>query len=991
MKKLHRGITSFARCAIFMTAAGVSLLMASAQNLSTDSLPSIGAPPAQPGDETWSFINDLKAPLWGNGLGWGPHAAAAGEADLSRGIRVDAKFPDPTGVLKTAYADLDDFCSAGKIATGGPFTIETTKAETPVFEAYRIEVTAERCRIIAADTEGIRRGVFKVQDMMRSAGGPFLQLGTVERKPFIKSRISRCFFGPIKRAPRYRDELMDDVDYYPDQYLNRLAHDGVNGLWLTVEFHDLVATRFTPDAAKDATRRLAKLRRVATQCRRYGIRIYIFTIEPRAWCSGGNNPARFDNEKKVLGNYPELGGGRRGSAVYFCPMTETAQEYLYEVVNKIFKEIPELGGIINISHGERSTTCLSSLPCQNPWESGKVNCTRCSTKAPWEILYASLSAMERGMRDAAPDAELISWHYMGNSHHADWVYEIPAHTPKGVVLQLQFESGVTKTQFGKKLQGGDYWLATPGPSLQFERQAEIARDHGTPVSAKIQTGCSHEVASIPYVAAPSMIYRKFTAMHRLGVSHTMLGWYFGNYPGLMIKAAGELSFNPLPENEDDFLRRLASVYWKAGDVPKVVAAWKYFAEGYGNYPLHNMLGYYGPMHDGPVWPLLLKPVDLPLSPTWQIGSSATLKPWPPSGDRIGECLWAGGSWVKHSMEDVLTLEENVELCRRMSVSWDKGVALLHELESTYRNDPERILDMGVAAALGIQFRSGYNILNFYLLRERMLRMEGRERLDILKQLGDILREELELDKHLLKLCEKDSRLGFHSEAEGYKYFPAKIRWRMRQLEAVLAKDLPEIKNQICDDKLLFPEYTGKKPAGLAAYAVRATAPLWSKPEFDIPPDLKWQPCIYGAGTSPVQWAAAYDADAIYIIASDPADTNQSANASTLVGMTVKIEARRLWPCAGFTFDLGAKNKTEEDVRMVKASGRLHAVVRIPFNSFWWADEPAHPVRVDVQIKRRGKGDSSWCPKNPLVHRLVFGSANPADLGWLFFDSDTGLK
>jgi len=49
-----------------------------------------------------------------------------------------------------------------------------------------------------------------------------------------------------------RDELMDDVDYYPGQYLNRLAHEGVNGLWLTVEFRDLIATTYTPEAGKDA-------------------------------------------------------------------------------------------------------------------------------------------------------------------------------------------------------------------------------------------------------------------------------------------------------------------------------------------------------------------------------------------------------------------------------------------------------------------------------------------------------------------------------------------------------------------------------------------------------------------------------------------------------------------------------------------------------------------------------------------------------------------
>lgn len=58
----------------------------------------------------------------------------------------------------------------------------------------------------------------------------FLPIGALERQPWLRNSISRCFFAPIKRPPLNRDELTD-VDYYPDAYLDRLAHEGVNGLW----------------------------------------------------------------------------------------------------------------------------------------------------------------------------------------------------------------------------------------------------------------------------------------------------------------------------------------------------------------------------------------------------------------------------------------------------------------------------------------------------------------------------------------------------------------------------------------------------------------------------------------------------------------------------------------------------------------------------------------------------------------------------------------
>jgi hypothetical protein len=761
-----------------------------------------------------------------------------------------------------------------------------------------------------------------------------------------------------------RDELMDDINYYPDQYLNRLAHEGVNGLWLTVEFRDLVSTPFTPEAGKEAPRRLAKLRRTVEQCLRYGIRTYIFCIEPRAW----------DADAPVLKSHPELvGASTWGERFFFCPSSNAGSKYLYESVNTIFKAVPELGGMINVSVGERPTICLA--------ENGEIKCPRCSDKAPWEVLSESLTAMEQGMHDAAPYAELISFIYLpqpqrfdtGDSYDlGDWVYEIAAHIPKGVILQFNFESGVTKTEFGKLLVGGDYWISAPGPSSRFSRIAEIARANGTEVSAKIQTGNSHEVATVPYVPVPSLLYQKFSAMKSLDVSHTMLCWYFGSYPGLMNKAAGELSFDPFPKDENTFLHHLAGIYWRKEDEYKVVDAWKAFSEGYKNYPLTNLFQYYGPMADGPVWPLFLRPMDTPLSPTWQIGSSRTLKPWPPSGDRIGECIG-----------DVLTLSETVELTRRMSTAWDRGVSILNGIEHHYQNEPERILDIGVARALGIQFRSGYNILKFYLLREEMLRMEGKERLDILKQLIHIIHEEIDLDTQLLKLCEKDSRLGFHSEAEGYKYFPEKIRWRMQQLQNLLANDVPEMEKIILNDELLFPEYTGKKPGGPFAFSVPSGSSLWSGSGLIFPEGLSWQSFDSGPGKSTARWAASYDAEALYIIVMDSLAADHSSQLSSVSTMEVRIEPQRLFPTKHFVFRLQGE-KPEKAVRLLEDSTTWHVIARIPLERIGLVSNSLHPLRMNVQVKNRYGETSSWRPNNPVTSRLILESENPADLGWLLF-------
>jgi hypothetical protein len=592
--------------------------------------------------------------------------------------------------------------------------------------------------------------------------GPFLPIGVIDRHPWLKNRISRCFFGPIKRPPLNRDELMDDIDYYPDPYLDRLAHEGVNGLWLTIRFRDLCETALT-EAPPNAEKRLAKLRRTVDKCLRYGIKTWVFCIEP----SG------FSSDDPLLAKYPELRGAPDGGGGYcFCPGSDTADRYLYESTHWLFSQVPGLGGLINISYGERPTTCLSSIH----GDSGEpVDCPRCGRHFRWQILHRCLGAMRSGMHDANPNADLISWFYMPHAGtHPDWMFDIAGHMPEGVVLQYNFESGALETQAGKLRSGGDYWLSHVGPSANFARIADRAVHAGTSLSAKLQVGCSHEVATIPFVPVPGLLYRKFKKMRQLGCSHVMQCWYFGNYPGVMNRAAGALGFEAFADSEDAFLARLARPEW--GDAADtVVKVWRHLAEGYAHYPLTNMFQYYGPMHDGVVWPLFLTPALKPLAPTW------LTTPYP-SGDTIGECL------------DTFTLPEALSLCNKMSEQWQQGTALFLSLRPQFQNNPELLRDIDLAEALGIQFKSGCNILSFYYLRSLLINRRTPTPLDALDAMRLLVEDEIGHSKRMIELCEQDSRLGFHSESEAYKYHPAKLRWRIEQLQQLLTTEFPEMRH-----------------------------------------------------------------------------------------------------------------------------------------------------------------------------------------------------
>ena len=707
----------------------------------------------------WKIIPELSLPE-PRIFHWIRKTANPGETDISGGIKIIRKIPDDNGVLQTAYNDLNKFFSESGISAEGGYGIITEMGKKEPSDSYEIIISPDSCRIIAGNAEGVRRGIYYLEDLLLGADGPFLKIGSEKRSSWAKNRISYFIGGP----PSWTcDELLDDVDYYSDEYLNRLAHEGINGLWKRITFRELCKTSFTPEYGEDSDRRLGKLRQMADKSLRYGIKTYIFCIEPAAWSA----------DDKALLQHPELGGVRKHDARFFCPFSESSQSYLYESVYSIFKAVPGLGGMINISYGECDTTCLSDV-C--PTDYNTVDCPVCSGKKPWEILHSSLSTMEKGMRAAAPEARLISWLYMPAPEKvADWVYEFPGHTPENVILQVNFESGGIEEQLGKPRSAGDYWLSYVGPSDRFKTMAQKAVAAKAEMSAKIQVGCSHEIESIPFVPVPSLLYRKYRAMHDLGVSTVMQCWGTGNYPGIMNKASGNLAFEDFADTEKDFLTRLALPDWGSSS-GAVVRAWELFSEGYSNYPVSNLFQYYGPMHDGIVWPLHLDPAGECLLANWEIHPGIV------SGDVIGECL------------DHHSIEEALELCREMSQKWAAGVKIMKGLCSCFKDNPARLKDIGLAEAIGIQFESGHNILRFYKLREELFSSSDNSKPAILDQMESIVSGEIKRSSRMIELCEYDSRLGFNSEAEGYKYFPEKLNWRIGMLQSLLTEDLPRARS-----------------------------------------------------------------------------------------------------------------------------------------------------------------------------------------------------
>lgn len=941
--------------------------------------------PFQPAETEWSFVAALKAPLW-ESVRFKRLRPRRNEVSIRKGVEVQNCFPDPDGRLATAHADLRTFFGSAGIPEDDSFPIIIRKGRVEGCESYRIEIQRNGCEIIAEDTEGARRGIYFLQDEMLRTGGPMLPIGATSRKPQIRTRLSRCFFGPINRPPKNRDELMDDVDYYPDEYLNRLAHHGVNGLWLTVNFRDLYPSELFPEFGGDSVRRLEKLRATVRACARYGIKIYVFCLEPKAF---GDILPEALNPNSDLQRHPELGGHRAGPITCFCPSISRARAYLEAATHHVFSQVPGLGGLIGIHLGESPTHC-----CWNfVWNMEPNNCPRCSKRETGKVFRDMLNALWRGMHRASPTAELISWAYVPDipdqkkrrsKETAKIFTEVIAHFPKKVILQCNFESLGVVNQLGKDRVVRDYSLAYIGPSYLFEACANSRKTQGGRLSAKLQVGCSHEVATVPFVPVPGNLFEKYRAMHRIGVTDAMQSWYFGNYPSLMTKAAGELSFSPLPTSERVFLERLAAINW-ADDGPVVARAWSMFSEAYREFPANLAFAWYGPVHDAVVWPLHLVPVDEPIAPSWLLG-------FPPSGDRIGECLG-----FDHSLEEAIALLES------MHRKWSKGLSLLQPLVRKYRHWRENVLEIGVAQAMSVQISSALNVLRFYAEREKFYAEGGlRQRRKSIRILREIVVREIANSEALEKLALVDSRLGFHSEAEGYKYFPKKLRWRSRLLRNLLRKDFPKIEGLVEKRGGLPSPY---KPASEdVTYKCKRVAGKPKQSEW-----RKVAVCQLNASDESstkgwrTVWQSVHDGDTVYfrIECALPQHASSRERMDYFPGgdyLRISVEPRRFWPVRNFYVgsygDEYLDNKTVSlderwRAKVSRSEDGWSAYVDVPIDSLRLSPKPF--FRLNIERVAPDLEGMAWIPRHPSRSRLIYEDSNPADLAWVFISESEAVS
>jgi hypothetical protein len=734
---------------------------------------------------------DLAAPLHNRSLREKTQIVPSGrDADLADGYSLKIGNPQRAKRLDASVEDFRTFMTVCMEIQHGqqayPIVAEYgapkgCPQDAP--EAFHLAVGESECRITVRDAEGIRRALIYLEDQMTARHAPRLPLGEVSRWATVVDRIVRSPVAPYNFMTGWELEYEDD--FYPDQYLNKLMHCGVNGIWVHGLLRRTVASKTLPELGKPSPQRVEKLRHLTERASRYGIKVYFFCMEPRPLPQ--NHP--------VFAAHPEIRGA--GFGTYpgvppnncLCMSTKLVQDYLREAFSTLFAEVPELGGVITIFNAEAATTCWLN-------EGFVKTCSRCKNRPQNDVLAEDLNCHMDGIRRASPKGKLLAWTYLMDSTGLEAgplepLIDVMNRTHRDIIWLNNFEHGGKKQLCGKTIGIHEYSLSYTGPSEPVAKFAAEATRQGRQSYAKLQVGTTHETGSLPEVPVPGIVYDKLAGMRRAGIFGTVASWIEGGYPGIMLKALGEASMDPLPP-KDAFLLRLAQLESEPEVAPQLVRAWNLFEETFQRYPFSNTIFYFGPIIRSPAYQLHLeREPRTAYQYNWGLDYHRHRQPFE---DQVSR--WLG----PYTSEDLITS------FRQMGQKWRQGVELLDECRRQYPDAVELNRRYAVAAAAGVQFRSTANVIEFYTLRDQVLKSPASKREAMVARLRQLVEDDIALAKEMKSYMAADAAIGFHNEMQDYSFSPellddkigharqtleTLVRWQQSGIEAdVLTRSLP---------------------------------------------------------------------------------------------------------------------------------------------------------------------------------------------------------
>lgn len=491
-----------------------------------------------------------------------------GYLDLSGGCAV--LLPQcPEGVACHAAEDLCDCFAVSHGTEASVVTAEDTRipirlllsADSPKTapsgneeRAYRILVDTDGVTITANSGKGIFAATVYLEEQMAEAEGPFLKLGDTTRRPLFSPRMVHSGY---------------ELDVFPEDYMNRLAHDGYDTLLVFVKGANLA-----PRGETDFNTLIAT-------AARYGLDVYAYSY-------------------MVSEKHPD---------------DEGAEEYYESTYGELFRQNPGFRGVVFVgescefpSHDERAHPWLGRYN-KNPdgtLKSNKVN----ARTFPVSDYPEWLALVKRIIRKYQPKADILFWTYNWGFRPADVRVALIDNLPLDISLQATFEMfEPLPAPEGVDEKTTDYTICTPGPGRYFLSEAEAAKRRGLRLYTISNTaGTTWDVGIVPYIPAPEVWgerYDKLLECHeKYGLCGLMEGHHYGAYHSFISELSKEMGWSPRRDFREH-MRAIATREFGRENADDVLSAWHHASEGIR----HNIPSYedqYGPLRVGPAYPFVTK-------------------------------------------------------------------------------------------------------------------------------------------------------------------------------------------------------------------------------------------------------------------------------------------------------------------------------------------------------------------------------------------------
>lgn len=475
--------------------------------------------------------------------------------------------------------------------------LEIGSAET----GFRTVVSADSVEVHASDAAALWAGWVSLENEMREAGGPFLRAGETMREPAWGVQIAPPTWGANYAVPDLSPE------YLGDDTFRSLAHAGADGMFVYGDFIlYATGTGFPELEHPDAARHLKVLREATERARVYGIRLYYVAVSPKL-------PA----DHALFKRLPDVRGARLAAPADpplhgLCSSNPDALDFHAAVFGRLFKEAPQLGGLILIVGGESYYHCFMRSAGSAV---GETNCPHCEGKNAEEQIAHFVKITADAATAQAPNARVMAWPY---SAWAFWSKEpnqlgFIDRLPENVSLlsEVDKEQVVTRGALTKVIW--DYSVDFDGHSDRIVSQALRCAKRGRGLFVKTETSWGIELMHLPYAPAITRSARQWQSVRALRPAGVLQRWGFiGMFDSAAERVGYQARWNP------DFApdrAALAVARQLVGDAlaPQITQAWRHFDDAVHCIPVLTTGGYYmGPAFLGPAHPL---PVWAPGGPT----------------------------------------------------------------------------------------------------------------------------------------------------------------------------------------------------------------------------------------------------------------------------------------------------------------------------------------------------------------------------------------